>query len=224
MLGSSFGIHGLLVFVMRIGFGGLTSVWPSVHNRRMHRRMWLALLMVLPLAGCLETDLTLRADGSVAGTISWTPAEKMPEAGVRAVLAAQGVTVKRVELTDIPADKAVGTPPRLHRVTADVEATSVKALTATPLFKGLSVSAELGKVEGGKQKLTVQAAGKSVASVPDSDNVVRLHLPGAVAETSAKASGSDVTWTIPAKEFKTKKSVELSVVYAAESPPPEKKE
>jgi hypothetical protein len=190
----------------------------------MHTRIWLALLLVLPLVACLETDLTLRPDGSVAGTISWTPGAKTTEAAARKLLTADGITIKRVELTDIPADKAVGKPPRLQRVTADVEATSVKALSAAPLLKTLSVSAELGKPEGGKQKLTVRAAhNQSVGPVPDDDNVVRLHLPGAVAETSAKASGSDVTWTIPGGEFKSKKSVELSVVYAAGAPPPEKK-
>ena len=181
-------------------------------------------MLVLPLAACLETNLTIRPDGAVAGTISWTPSAKTPEGGVRAVLTADGVTVKRVELTDIPPDKAVGVPPRLQRVTADVEATSVKALIAVPLFRTLAVSADLAKPEGGKQKLTVRAANsEGVGKIPDTDNVVRLHLPGPVAETSAKASGSDVTWTIPASEFRTKKTVELSVVYAVEAAPPAEK-
>src|SRR5262245_20556630 len=99
-----------------------------MHNPGMHWRAWPPLLLVLPLAACLETNLTIRSDGAVAGTISWTPSAKMPEGAVRTVLTADGVTVKRVELTDIPPDKAVGVPPRLQRITADVEATSLKAL------------------------------------------------------------------------------------------------
>jgi len=191
----------------------------------MHWRTWLSLLMALPLAACLETNLTLRPDGSVAGTISWTPSGKLPEAGVRAVLTAEGVTIKRVEVVDLPADKTGGKPARPQRVTADVEATSVKALIAVPLFRTLSTSADLGKPEGGKRKLTVRAANsEGVGPIPDTDDVIRLHLPGPVAETSAKASGNDVTWTIPGSEFKSKKFVELSVVYAAESTaPPDKK-
>ena len=171
------------------------------------------MVAVLPLAACLETDLTLKPDGSVSGTVSWMPSKKLPEGGVKAVLDSPGVTVKRVELADLP-EKDGRPPVRPQRVTAHVEATSVKTLITAPLFRVLQVSADLGQPEGGKRKLTVRASSsEGVGPVPETDNVVRLHLPGPVAETSAKATGNDVTWTIPGKEFTTKKAVELSVVY-----------
>jgi hypothetical protein len=50
--------------------------------------------------------------------------------------------------------------------------------------------------------------------------VVRLHFPGPVAETSAKATGNDVTWTVPASEFREKPAVERSVVYAFDGAAP----
>jgi hypothetical protein len=190
----------------------------------MHSRTWLTVLAVLPLVGCLETDLTIRTDGSVAGTITWLAAADLPEAAAKTLLTNEGVTIKKLELkdTEVPAAKGGGTPTKRRRVTAEVEAKSLEVLAAVPLLKALAVSAALGAPDAGKRALTVRAAapGERLGTVPQTDNVIRLHFPGPVAETSAKATGNDVTWTVTAREFKEKPSVALSVVYAAEAAAP----
>ena len=186
-------------------------------------RAWLTLLLALPLAACLETDLTLRADGSITGTISWLAAADMPEAAARALLAHEGITIKRVELkdTEVPAATQGGAAKKARRVTAEIEATSLVALTGAPLLTALNTSATLGKPDAGKRTLTVRASKSDRLGPPrTTDNVIRLHFPGPVTETSAKASGSEVTWTVPAREFQEKPSVDLSVVYATEGAPP----
>jgi hypothetical protein len=204
----------------------LTAGADDVHNRTMSswsRRSWLTLLLALPLAACLETDLTLRADGSVTGTISWLGAADLPEAAARALLAHQGITIKRVDLKDaeIPPAKEGGAPKKARRVTAEIEATDLAALTGAPLLAGLNTSATLGKPDAGKRTLTVRASSSSHVGPPlTTDSVIRLHFPGPVAETSAKASGSEVTWTVPARDFQEKPSVDLSVVYATDGAPP----
>lgn len=182
-------------------------------------RACLTALLALPVAACLDTDLTLRPDGAVAGTISWDSADPMAEAGARALFKAEGVTVKRVE-TPAPAAADAKQAP-LHRITVEVEATSVETLAMAPLFRGLFVTASLGKVEKGKRTLTVSVAKpKDPSKVPGSDNVIKLHFPGPVAETSGTATGNDVTWTVPAVDYKQKPSVDLKVVYAAEAAAP----
>jgi hypothetical protein len=197
----------------------------------MFRRSWLTALLVLPLAACFETDLTIRPDGAVAGTITWDSADPMPEAGARALFKAEGITVKRVEA---PAKAAADAKPAdgataksdaktsaRHRITVEVEATSVETLATAPLFRGLFVTASLGKVENGKRTLAVSVAKpKDPSKVPATDNVITLRFPGPVAETSGVAKGNDVTWTVPAADYKQKPSVDLKVVYAAEPAAP----
>jgi hypothetical protein len=189
----------------------------------MQWRTLLTVLLVLPLAACLEADLTLRSDGSVAGTISWTATAGLPEQAARTLLTNTDVTIKKVELkdTETPPAKAGGTPTKARRVTAEIEAKSVAALTGIPLMKGLAVTAALGNPDAGKRTLTVRVAnpGDRLGRIAETDNTVRLHLPGAVAETSAKADGNDVTWSIPSSEYRAKPAVELSVVFAAEAAP-----
>jgi hypothetical protein len=182
-----------------------------MHNPGMHWRSILTLVALVPLAACLETDLTLRPDGAVTGTIGWVSSTGVPEAAARSLLTADGVTIKKLELKD-----PTGTPPKSKRISAEIEAKSPAALAAMPLLKSLNVTATLADPADGKRKLTVRAAKSDrLGDLPDTDSVVRLHLPGTVAESSAKSSGNDVTWTVPASEFKSKGSVELTVVYAA---------
>jgi len=188
----------------------------------MHWRTWISPLVVLPLIACLETDLTIRADGSTTGTISWTAAADLPEKAARALLAHDGVTIKKLDLkdTETPAAKAGGTPSKARRVTAEIEAKSVETLAAIPLLKALTVSATLGKPDAGNRTLTVHAAKPGDRlTIPSTDNVIRLHFPGPVAKTSATATGNDVTWTIPASTFTEEPGVDLSVLYAEAAAP-----
>jgi hypothetical protein len=180
------------------------------------------LLVVLPLSACLETDLTIRPDGSTAGTISWLAAADLPEAAARTLLTYEGVTIKKLELkdTETPPAKAGGKPAKARRVTAEIEAKSVEALAGVPLLKALTVSATLGKPDAGSRTLTVHAANTGDRlTIPSTDNVIRLHFPGPVAKTSATATGNDVTWTVPASAFTAKPGVDLSVVYAEAAAP-----
>jgi hypothetical protein len=182
----------------------------------MHWRRLLLLLPVLVLSACLETDLTLKADGSVAGKISWTSVSKLPEAGARALLAAENVTIKQLELkdVDIPPAKDGGTPAHGQRVTAEIEAKSVEALTRIALLQSLGVSVTKATPEPSKHSLTIKAAKNDrIGKMPDSDSTIRLHLPGPVDKTSATAKGDEVTWTVPAADFRSKPNVELTLTY-----------
>jgi hypothetical protein len=183
----------------------------------MHWRRLLAILpVVVFLSACLETDLTLKPDGSVAGKISWMSASKLPEAGARALLTAENVTIKQLEVkdVDIPPAKPGGTPTKGQRVTADVEAKSAEALTKTPLMQSLGVSLATATPEPSKHSLTIKAAkNERVGKILDTESTIRLHLPGPVEKTSATSKGDEVTWKVPAADFRSK-PVELTVTYA----------
>ncbi|HWP65266.1 MAG TPA: hypothetical protein VNO26_05060 [Candidatus Limnocylindria bacterium] len=189
----------------------------------MRWRALLVVLVVLPLAACLDMDLTLKPDGAVAGTISWTSTSKLPEQGARALLAHKDVTIKKLELkdVDVPSPGIFGTKTTPgQRVTAEVEAPNAAALVAIPLLKSLGASAVVATPEADKRTLTVRAArNEALGSIPDTESVVRLHLPGPVTQTTAEASGNDVTWKVPAADFKKKPSVEMSVSYTVPNPP-----
>ena len=176
----------------------------------MHARIWLVALAVLPLVACLDADLTLHADGSVAGTIAWDTTKPLPEAAARSLLTANGVTVKRIETSPAGAAKP--------HVKAEVEAKSIDALASTGLLKALAVTAKLQDAKDGKRVLTVQAAKPKNPSESSegTPNVIKLHLPGPVAETSAVSEGNDVTWTVKSSDL-AGKSVELKVTYASEA-------
>ena len=193
----------------------------------MHWRRLLAFLPVLFLSACLETDLTLKADGSVAGKISWTSASKRPEQGARALLAGDNVTIKAIELkdVDIPPAKAGGTPTKGQRVNADIEAKTVAALTNVALFKSLGVTVTTAAPEASKHTVMIKAAKNDrIGKIPDTESVIRVHFPGPVQETSATAKGDEVTWKVPAADFQKKPSVELTVTYGdAAAPAAEKK-
>ena len=194
----------------------------------MHCRRVLALLLpVLFVSACLETDLTLKADGSVTGKISWTSASKLPEPGARALLAADDVTIKSIELkdVDIPPAKAGGTPTKGQRVNAEIEAKTVAALTSVALFKSLGVTVTTTAPEASKHTVTVKAAKNDrIGKIPDTESLIRVHFPGPVEKTSATAKGDEVTWKVPAADFQKKPSVELTVTYGdAATPAAEKK-
>ena len=193
----------------------------------MHWRRLLAILpLLLFLNACLETDLALKADGSLAGKISWTSTAKLPEQGARALLAADDVTIKSIELkdVDIPAAKAGGTPTKAQRITAEVEAKTIAALTSVALLKSLGVTASTAAAEASKHTLTVKAARNDrIGKTPDTESVIRLHMPGPVLQTSATSQGDEVTWKVPAADFQKKPSVELTVTYGDAPPAADKK-
>jgi hypothetical protein len=172
------------------------------------------LFLALPLVfGCLETDLTLQSDGAVKGTITWTMQPGAGAEAARNALKADGVTVTKVEVKEAAASAGA---PKLPRATATVEAKTAAALTQTPLLKLLGATATLGEPTDGTRTLTVKVANTNKAKpyTTLSDNVIRLHFPGDVSKTSAKADGKSVTWTIPDRDYFDTPGAELSVVYA----------
>jgi hypothetical protein len=180
-------------------------------------------MLLLPLTACVETDLTLRADGTVAGTISWNTNAGTTAEQARGLFKATGITVKRAEVNQPDAaTKEPGAPVAPRRGTVEIEAVNAEALAAAPLFKALGVKAVAADEADGSRTLTVSASNKArIPPVkPPSDSVIRLHLPGSVAKTSASAAGRDVTWTIPSPDYFGKPSVDLSVTYASSDAAP----
>jgi hypothetical protein len=179
----------------------------------MSRRNVFTVGLLLALTACVETDLTLRTDGTVTGTISWNTGAGTTAEQARGLFKAQGITVKRAEVTRTAA---------LSRGTVEIEAVTAEALAAAPLFKALGVKAVVADEAEGSRTLTVSASNKaSLAPVkPPSDSVIRLHFPGSVAKTSAGSAGKDVTWTVPSADYFGKPSVDLSVTYATSAAAP----
>jgi hypothetical protein len=58
------------------------------------------------------------------------------------------------------------------------------------------------------------AKNERIGKIPDTESVIRLHLPGRWQKTSATSKGDEVTWKVPGADFRSKPSVELTVTYA----------
>jgi len=179
-----------------------------------------AFVLALSLSACVETEMTLAPDDSVSGTLSWDAGPVDTEEKARKLLTADGVTVKKIEFKD--AERTVGgKTKKVRRATAEIAAKKVAQLAAIPLFEPLAVQIALGKPADGKRTLTVSATDKTTAknATDPTDNVVRVTLPGAVSDTSAKAEGNTVTWKFSSEEYFAKDKVEMRATYAVPEKP-----
>ena len=175
----------------------------------MHRMLLWTLLTVL-VAGCVTADVKVNGDGSGTIVLEYL----MPtftEEHTRKLLTAPGVTIKSLEIKTVE-----GSPLSSKKTVATLDVDNLTKLGAIPLFRMFGAQVRIADAEGGRKlmQLTVRRARKATEPPQETNNTIRVHFPGPVAESSAQIADSTVTWKFPSSEYYSKPELKLTALYA----------
>jgi hypothetical protein len=195
-------------------------------------RYSLLLVSLALLAGCVTVDVTVKDDGSADLIVSYPALDKVTEEQVKPMLTAPGVTIKSVSVTPRAAakDAATDTPAAgaqdgkatpakawVNTVTATLSVTDVEKIETIPFMTlfGLDVVSTTGDDGQKTLKATLKNPSPGKGPPTPSDNVITIHVPGELGETTGIAEAGAAVWKFKTTEYFATAETAFSLTYKA---------
>jgi hypothetical protein len=173
------------------------------------------------LAGCVTADITLKDDGSAKVVVNYPALDNVTVAQTKPMLTAPGVTIDSIAIaprTVLQDGKETPVAKGLTKtVTATLTVTDLAKLSAIPLMKLFHLEVATSAGEDGQKTVTATLKNPTPikGSPMDSENVITIHVPGQLGETTATAEAGAAVWKFTTPEYFRNAETKVSVSYGS---------